>query len=568
MDLRDYGRIKAALAEVLRGATMAERPGSGREAARALFSRLAEDRFNLVVVGRFSRGKSSLMNAMLGSERLPTGIVPVTSVITTVSYGSEERVILHYRHTSLFMDIPIAELASHITERGNPGNVKQIRVAEVQLPAELLRRGFYFTDTPGLGSSIKENTRTTEGFLPEADAFVLVTSFEAPISEEEARVLKDVARSGQQVFVVVNKQDAVDAAERAEVLEHLAGRLQAIFGAARPAVFPLSAIEALAARKRGDQAGLAASGVPALETALVHFLLNEKRRAFLLNMSRRVGELIEPGDTSGRARLDAIEAELAKTPAAQAAVTPTSEIPATIKECEVCARVAEATFRFLAAQQYQLGGDEKARAALETRGGFCGPHTWQFEAMAAPKEIATAFPGVLERQAGRLRQAAGQGADRVGTSRMVAAVLPTAATCPACVVARQAVREGVAALAGRLKRDLAGGVRSLSAICLPHLAELVGAIEEPEAMQAVLQREAELMERLAEDMRGFALKRDGMQRHLTSKEEAAAGERGLRVLLGNPRAAMGPERAALTGRGAGTTLALGGDGVPPRMPSG
>lgn len=568
MDLRDYGRIKAALAEVLRGATMAERPGPRREAARALFSRLAEDRFNLVVVGRFSRGKSSLMNAMLGSERLPTGIVPVTSVITTVSYGSEERVVLHYRHTSLFMDIPIAELASHITERGNPGNVKQIRVAEVQLPAELLRRGFYFIDTPGLGSSIKENTRTTEGFLPEADAFVLVTSFEAPISEEEARVLKDVAQSGQQVFVVVNKQDAVDAAERAEVLEHLAGRLEAIFGRARPAVFPLSAIEALAARKRGDQAGLAASGVPALETALVHFLLNEKRRAFLLNMSRRVGELIEPGDAAGRARLDAVEAELAKAPAAQAAVTPTSEIPATIKECEVCARVAEATFSFLAAQQYQLGGDEKARAALETRGGFCGPHTWQFEAMAAPKEIATAFPGVLERQAGRLRLAAGQGADRVGTSRMVAAVLPTAATCTACAVARQAVREGVAALAGRLKRDLAGGVRSLSAICLPHLAELVGAIEEPEAMRAVLQREAELMERLAEDMRGFALKRDGMQRHLTSKEEAASGERGLRVLLGNPRAATGPERAALTGRGTGTTLALGGDGVPPRMPSG
>ena len=67
--------------------------------------RLAEDRFNLVVVGRFSRGKSSLMNAILGRYRLPTGVVPLTSVITTVTYGSEERVTLHFRGSGLIEDI-------------------------------------------------------------------------------------------------------------------------------------------------------------------------------------------------------------------------------------------------------------------------------------------------------------------------------------------------------------------------------------------------------------------------------------------------------------------------------
>ena len=143
-----------------------------RDEVRALFTRLAEDRFNLVVVGRFSRGKTTLMNAMLGTGRLPTGIMPVTSVITTVSYGTEERVVLHYQHTNLFLEYPVSELAEHITEQGNPGNVQRIHTAEVQLPAELLRRGFYFIDTPGLGSSILENTETTEAFLPEADALV------------------------------------------------------------------------------------------------------------------------------------------------------------------------------------------------------------------------------------------------------------------------------------------------------------------------------------------------------------------------------------------------------------
>jgi Dynamin family len=50
--------------------------------------RLAEDRFQLAVVGQFSRGKSTLMNAFLGKPYLPMSALPTTSVITTVRYGS------------------------------------------------------------------------------------------------------------------------------------------------------------------------------------------------------------------------------------------------------------------------------------------------------------------------------------------------------------------------------------------------------------------------------------------------------------------------------------------------
>jgi hypothetical protein len=59
---------------------------------RLFVSRLAEDRFTVVVAGRFNRGKSSLMYAVLGMDRLPTGIVPRASVITNVRYGTSERV--------------------------------------------------------------------------------------------------------------------------------------------------------------------------------------------------------------------------------------------------------------------------------------------------------------------------------------------------------------------------------------------------------------------------------------------------------------------------------------------
>ena len=90
-NLRDYDQNKFAIADILRLATK-NAPLNGtplQQQIRDIFARLAEDRFNLVVVGRFSRGKTSLMNAVMGTDRLPTGIVPLTSVITTVSYGTK-----------------------------------------------------------------------------------------------------------------------------------------------------------------------------------------------------------------------------------------------------------------------------------------------------------------------------------------------------------------------------------------------------------------------------------------------------------------------------------------------
>src|SRR5579885_2959802 len=89
---------------------------------RRILARLAEDRFNLAVVGQFSRGKSSLMNALLGAEKLPTGVLPLTSVITTVAYGETERVLVQREGWNFSQEVRLDELAEYVTQRGNPGN--------------------------------------------------------------------------------------------------------------------------------------------------------------------------------------------------------------------------------------------------------------------------------------------------------------------------------------------------------------------------------------------------------------------------------------------------------------
>ena len=95
--LRDYEAFKFELAGLIReaiaGAWQAKQETLQRD-LQSLLKRLAEDRFYLTLAGQFSRGKTTLMNAMLGMDRLPTGVVPVTSVITAVSYNTRERVVI------------------------------------------------------------------------------------------------------------------------------------------------------------------------------------------------------------------------------------------------------------------------------------------------------------------------------------------------------------------------------------------------------------------------------------------------------------------------------------------
>jgi small GTP-binding protein len=536
MDLRDYERIKFELAETLRSLPF---EASQYERRRDLFARLAEDRFNLVVVGRFSRGKSSLMNAILGMDRLPTGVVPLTSVITTVTYGSEERVTLHYFGSALIDDIKLEQLSKYITERGNPGNIRGIEIAEVQLPAAILRRGFHFIDTPGLGSSIAENTRTTERFMPEADALILVTSFDSPLSEEEIAVLHAARRRNRRVFLAINKQDAVTEAEREHVQAHVTAQVRTVFGESPPATFPVSARDALAAKLAGDQAGLAASGLAAMEQALIDFLVTGKRKEFLLSMSARVRDTLGSKDAAAASRLDALRAGIAASgsePAASPHAEAEPEIAADTPSCEVCQRVEQAVFDFLTSFQSRLSRDASARRELAQRRGLCGPHSWQFETIAAPRELCAAFAEVLESQALRLRGVATDAAAHDGAliCEAVEQILPDALHCPACQIAASYEKKTAESLALRLEYSGPNIPRRFSAICLPHLGRVLATLRGPSIRAGLLHRQADLLERFANDMRRFALKQDAGQRWALNKEELAAAQRGSRALVGAP----------------------------------
>jgi small GTP-binding protein len=553
MDLRDYEQSKFAIAEILRSASacVPEQTDGVRERLQPLFARLAEDRFNLVVVGRFNRGKTSLMNAILATDRLPTGIVPLTSVITTVGYGSKERVVLKYQNRMLDQEIPIESLPQHITQQGNPSNIKHISTAEIQLPAEILRRGFYFVDTPGLGSVIVENTLTTEAFLPEADAFVLVTSYESPLSEEEIRFFKAGATSGKRIFVVLNKHDTISLEERETVLRFVRQQLNGFFGRAAPPIFSVSSTEGLQAKRSSDQARLVGSGIPRLETELVSFLLAEKSQEFLLRMCDRVREFLYELPRSEEAenlilRIGALGKQFGRdghgdpTEALSPWVSASSDFHR-VQTCEICARVADEMWDFLCKYQYEVIVSRAEQERFADRGGLCPFHAWQLEAVSSPYGTCAGYAPLLDRLAAQLRDVASSALVKEMRAR-ITSLIPSEKDCTLCNVRHSAEREAIEATASRLEEHRVRALNGLSAICIPHFAMLISTVRDGALVRLLLEREATLLQRFSEDMKRYAIKHDGVRRYLASQEETTAAARGLLLVTGRQQVNFVPRQ--------------------------
>lgn len=239
-----------------------------------LRAKLAAQSFNLVVAGQFKRGKSTLINALLGAELLPVAVVPLTAVVTRLHYGDTPAARVVFENGTE-RAIAIEQLAEYVAEAGNPRNAKGVREVSVQYPSAWLREGIHLVDTPGIGSVHSHNTEATYRYLPQADAVILVISVDQPASREELDFLAEIRRHAGKVFCLLNKADYLNAEELEESLGFTRTVLQQAAGEAVP-VFPISARLALRGKLEHSPAMLEASGLPRFAAVLDRFLHEEK----------------------------------------------------------------------------------------------------------------------------------------------------------------------------------------------------------------------------------------------------------------------------------------------------
>ena len=261
--------------------------------------RLEEERCYLAVLGQFKRGKSTLVNALLGEAVLPTAIVPLTSIPTFLNGGDQPAARVQFENgkpEERFIGPDAAAMAAFlgrfVTESANPRNRLGVRQVEVKYPAAVLRQGLALIDTPGIGSTFRHNTEATINFLPRCDAALFVVSADPPITEVEVEFLKLARRKLARLFFVLNKVDYLDADERRAAVSFLEQVLceQVGFPSAPP-IFCASARQGLAARRSQDEAAWQRSGMAGIEQQIVDFLLTEKMAALSRSLLRQAGDL-------------------------------------------------------------------------------------------------------------------------------------------------------------------------------------------------------------------------------------------------------------------------------------
>lgn len=374
-----------------------------------LRERLAEGRFHLAVLGQFKRGKSTLLNALLGEPVLPTAVVPLTAIPTFIRPGETRAARVHFRNERPPEDSTAetaAELsdflAGFVTETGNPKNALGVAHVEVFHPAPILQCGVVLIDTPGIGSTFRHNTEATLNFLPQCDAALFLVSADPPITEVEVAFLRQVRSKVARLFFILNKVDYLSDEDRQAALDFLKRVLAEQAGVpADVPIFCVSARQGLESRRKEDAALWTESGLAQVERHLVEFLAREKASALREAVGRKAADSL--GEALLRVRLATRSLEM-----------PIEDLQGRLKLFE--AKIEEAHRQRTMARDLLAGDQRRMHDFLEEHAESLRAKASQYlggiarEAMArnggAAEEdvqdaLAEAIPGYFEHQVGQ-----------------------------------------------------------------------------------------------------------------------------------------------------------------------
>jgi len=252
--------------------------------------KLNANHFHLVVLGQFKRGKTTFINALLGEELLPVGIVPVTSVVALIRYGSEKKAEVVFSDNRR-MPIDCDSLREYVTEQGNPENRKRVGYVEITYPSSFLEDGIVLVDTPGVGSLYIHNTETTRNFIPNVDAAIVVLSADLPITESEYRFLDELDEHIDRLFFVLNKSDLLTPDEMTDALSYARKVLNNKMEDEHISITPLSARNALQGQTTGDMTMVKQSNLSNFKKTIEGFVGEEKRAVLHARSQDRINWL-------------------------------------------------------------------------------------------------------------------------------------------------------------------------------------------------------------------------------------------------------------------------------------
>jgi uncharacterized tellurite resistance protein B-like protein/GTPase SAR1 family protein len=185
--------------------------------------KLQSQRFRVAVVGEFSQGKSTLLNALLGEEVQPVRAIPCSGTVTVLKHGAQRRVVCRYKDkreeevafNQYQVKAAISEEAAlgSLSEELAQSEIKEIIFEHPEL--DLCRSGVEIIDSPGLNEH-PERTAITQQLIEGTDALIFLANASRPLTQGERDLIQDlkvqlnggkVDKPAENLFVAVNFMD-------------------------------------------------------------------------------------------------------------------------------------------------------------------------------------------------------------------------------------------------------------------------------------------------------------------------------------------------------------------------
>lgn len=160
-----------------------------------------QEPMKIAIIGQFSSGKSTFLNALLGQEILPSGITPITAKICHIVYGNDYTLEIHYKNGN------IATKPLHYMSEVSEDQNAKIAFYKLYAPLELLK-SMSFLDTPGFNSQNQSDTDTTNAVLESVDGIIWLALIDNVGKQSEREIITThIKRYASKSLCVLNQKD-------------------------------------------------------------------------------------------------------------------------------------------------------------------------------------------------------------------------------------------------------------------------------------------------------------------------------------------------------------------------
>ena len=251
-------------------------------ALQVLSQDVVNNRFSIVVVGQFSAGKSTFLNALMGEKYLPSFQNETTATINFLESVDENNgknvMIVKYRNGNEVKedDVNLKTIETYVSTKGEKV-AQNIEYVTLFLNSPFLKEHVTLVDSPGLGGILEHHENITRDQIKKSHAAIFMFSANQPGSKADFKFLQTLKKECKSTLIVLNQIDNIKESENCieDVTETLRGNYANVFpDDPLPEIWPIASYPALVARSK--------------EQLDYHNEkdFNEQKRAVLLAMSR------------------------------------------------------------------------------------------------------------------------------------------------------------------------------------------------------------------------------------------------------------------------------------------